>query len=167
MCADTSPHSSFSVAVALALCASAACGGARGSASPAPGPKAPDATRESSLPAAIRSSYASRDTGNHAIAIFAAATIRELRFASQPQLEIKLRGAVGDSVRIIERRNLPSPIVPGTTYRDVYIAVEILGHLNAQCISALIAGAPAADSAANNAACARLIARDSARQGRP
>jgi hypothetical protein len=71
-------------------------------------------------------------------------------------------------VRVVGRRNLASPVVRGTTYRDIYVAVEILGHLNAECISARITGAtPTAQGAGP---CASLGVRDSAavrRSGAP
>jgi hypothetical protein len=63
---------------------------------------------------------------------------REVRFAKQPSIRVILVNGAVDSIRVIERRNLPEPVVPGQTYRDVYIAVEILGHLNAACLSARI-----------------------------
>src|SRR6476469_7827887 len=47
----------------------------------------------------------------------------EVRFASQPHLRVRLCWG-GDTLRVVQRDNLPSPIVPGTTYRNVYIAVE-------------------------------------------
>jgi hypothetical protein len=83
-----------------------------------------------------------------------------VRFASQPQISVRLCGALTDSVRIIERRNLPDPVQPGVTYRDVYIAVEILGHLNAECLARRIT-APPAESGPD--VCASLRVRDSAR----
>ncbi len=52
---------------------------------------------------------------------------------------------LGHVHRVVERRNLPRPVQPGVTYRDVFVAVEILGHLNARC---LLAGLLGADSAA-------------------
>jgi hypothetical protein len=36
---------------------------------------------------------------------------------------------------VVQRDNLPSPVVPGTTYRNVYIAVELLGRINAECLA--------------------------------
>ena len=68
----------------------------------------------------------------------------EVRFASQPRVRVRLCWG-GDTVRVIQRDNLPSPIVPGTTYRNVYIAVELLGRVNAACLADLIgvgSGAP-------------------------
>jgi hypothetical protein len=58
----------------------------------------------------------------------------EVRFASQPHLRVRLCWG-GDTLRVIQRDNLPSPIVPGTTYRNVYIAVELLGRINAECLA--------------------------------
>jgi hypothetical protein len=58
----------------------------------------------------------------------------EVRFASQPHLRVRLCWG-GDTVRVVQRDNLPSPVVPGTTYRNVYIAVELLGRVNAECLA--------------------------------
>jgi hypothetical protein len=58
----------------------------------------------------------------------------EVRFASQPHLRVRLCWG-GDTVRVVQRDNLPSPIVPGTTYRNVYIAIELLGRVNAECLA--------------------------------
>lgn len=58
----------------------------------------------------------------------------EVRFASQPRVRVRLCWG-GDTVRVVQRDNLPSPIVPGTTYRNVYIAVELLGRINAECLA--------------------------------
>ena len=61
----------------------------------------------------------------------------EVRFASQPHLRVRLCWG-GDTLRVVQRDNLPSPIVPGTTYRNVYIAVELLGRINAECLADMI-----------------------------
>lgn len=90
-----------------------------------------------------------------AIILFASASAREVRFASQPRIQVRLCGGVLDSVRILERRNLPDPVQPGVTYRDVFVAVEILGHLNAECLASRITG-----GAGQNAACAAIQVRD-------
>jgi hypothetical protein len=58
----------------------------------------------------------------------------QIRFASQPHLRVRLCWG-GDTVRVVQRDNLPSPVVPGTTYRNVYIAVELLGRVNAECLA--------------------------------
>jgi hypothetical protein len=58
----------------------------------------------------------------------------EVRFASQPHLRARLCWG-GDTLRVVQRDNLPSPIVPGTTYRNVYIAVELIGRINAECLA--------------------------------
>ncbi|MFL5480337.1 MAG: hypothetical protein ACJ79X_15080 [Gemmatimonadaceae bacterium] len=58
----------------------------------------------------------------------------EVRFASQPHLRVRLCWG-GDTVRVVQRDNLPSPVVAGTTYRNVYIAVELIGRVNAECLA--------------------------------
>ena len=76
--------------------------------------------------------------GKPTIVLRAEVSAREVRFAKQPAIRVMLVNGAIDSIRVIERRNLPEPVVPGQTYRDVYIAVEILGHLNATCLAARI-----------------------------
>lgn len=148
--------------IALALHGTA-CGASRPSPAEATPVPAADSTARSRAPGgSVRPLYVALDSGNHAIAIFAAARISELRFDKDPRVSVRLLGALGDSVRVLERRNLPDRIVPGTTYRDVYVAVEILGHVNAECLSALITGAAPRDSLSART-CAALTARDSAR----
>jgi hypothetical protein len=100
-----------------------------------------------------------------AIILRASASAREVRFAAQPRIRVRLCGAVLDSVRILERRNLPDPVQPGVTYRDVFVAVEILGHLNAQCLADKITGG----AGQRGSACASIQARDTsgARRGTP
>ena len=96
---------------------------------------------------------------NAAIVLRASASAREVRFASPPRIRVRLCGALMDSVRVVERRNLPDSVQAGTTYRDVYIAVEILGHLNARCLASRI-GVSQRQSDAD--ACASIGIRDSA-----
>jgi len=80
------------------------------------------------------------------IRLFAAVSAKEVRFATQPHIRVRLCNGALDSLHVLERRNLPSPVRAGTTYRDVYVAVEILGHLNALCLSGLITGQRPADT---------------------
>jgi hypothetical protein len=82
------------------------------------------------------------------IVIRASASAEEVRFSGEPKIDVRLTGcSVLDSVRVLERRNLPRPVQPNVTYRDVHIAVEILGHLDVQCLLPTLAGAAAgADS---------------------
>lgn len=95
---------------------------------------------------------------NPDVVILASVTADEVRFAKSPQICVRLTGdARFDTLRIVGRRNLSSPVVAGTSYRNVYVAVEILGHLNADCIAARITRA-GADSLSN---CASLGVRTS------
>lgn len=79
-----------------------------------------------------------RDSTPVAVVIQAEVSAREVRFNKQPTVRVTLAYGTVDSVRVIERHNLPDPVQSGVTYRDVRIAVEILGHINAQCLSARI-----------------------------
>jgi hypothetical protein len=61
----------------------------------------------------------------------------QVRFAKQPQTRVRLCWG-GDSLRVVQRENIPSPVVAGTTYRNVYVAVELIGRVNAECVADLI-----------------------------
>ena len=83
------------------------------------------------------------------VVIIASAQIAELRFESAPRLRLTTLGC--DSVRVTERRNLPTPVQPGVTYRDVGIGIEIRSWLNVQCL-------PRAAGVAADSALARALA---------
>ncbi|HXT15747.1 MAG TPA: hypothetical protein VN706_08960 [Gemmatimonadaceae bacterium] len=103
------------------------------------------------------------------VVIFAAATAREVTFASQPDLRVRLCGGL-DSIHVLERRNLPSPVVAGTTYRDVYVAVQIFGRLNADCITRTLTGRAPRDTAnakSSQLDCASLELHGTASPTRP
>jgi hypothetical protein len=71
----------------------------------------------------------------------------QVRFASQPHVRVRLCWG-GDTLRVVQRTNIPSPVVAGTTYRNVYVAVELVGRLNGQCLAdAIGVGNRAAGSA--------------------
>jgi hypothetical protein len=76
--------------------------------------------------------------------IVASVSAREVRFETQPQAEVRLTGCAAlDTVIVTERTNLPDPVQPGVTYRDVRVGIEIRGWLNVQCVAALAAADPA------------------------
>jgi hypothetical protein len=70
----------------------------------------------------------------------------EVKFGAQPHIRVRLCWG-GDTLRVVQRDNLPSPIVPGTTYRNVYVAVEIIGRINAECLANQLGVGPAQQSA--------------------
>jgi hypothetical protein len=84
--------------------------------------------------------------------------IDQLRFNRQPNVRVRLCWG-GDTLRVVSRQNLPSPVVAGTTYRNVYVAVELLGRINAECLADRIgvgSGGSAARSQTSVASCAFL-----------
>lgn len=89
----------------------------------------------------LRADSARADAGRAPdILISASATAREVRFESQPQIRIDLNGCAAlDSIVTTRRENLPDPVQPGVTYRDVRVGVEIRAWLNVQCLPALAA----------------------------
>jgi hypothetical protein len=106
------------------------------------------------------------DTSRGTLRILASVTADEVRFVGSPRICVRLTGdARLDSVRVLARRNLASPVVSNTTYRNVYVAVEILGRLKAECLASRITGAGADSTAA--ARCASLGVQDAAGGGRP
>src|SRR2546423_628662 len=73
-------------------------------------------------------------TGNPTVYLFVGVHADEVRFAKQPNVRVRLCWG-GDTLRVVQRQNLPSPVVAGTTYRNVYVAVELIGRLNGECLS--------------------------------
>ena len=110
--------------------------------------------------AARRADTASSSARHPTIILCAGVGAREVHFNTQPDISVRLTGALGDSVRVLERRNLPRPVVAGTTYRDVFIAVEIVANLADSCRE------QAADTARAGATalCADILRADSARR---
>ncbi len=107
-----------------------------------------------------------RDTTSVGVIIYATVSAREMRFAQQPEVTVRLSGGL-DSVHVLERRNLPSPVAVGATYHDVYVSVEIFGRVTAQCIAASLrrsgigADVSRLTTAATDTACATLELRGS------
>jgi hypothetical protein len=172
-------------AAALLVALVAACGGGTsrtGTAAPSPslGEQSPTAaarpgarpiTRDSAQCPALyarrgtAAAAAPRDTtggrGAPDIILCASVSAREVRFATQPQISVRLSGALGDSVHVLERRNLPRPVGAGTTYRDVFVAVEILGHLAQSCAPDSSAAADSTRGAISPSLCASIRVADS------
>lgn len=74
------------------------------------------------------------------VLIVANATIAELRFGTDPRTQVRATGCPGaESVVTTQRQNLPDPVQPGVTYRDVRVGVEIRAWLNLECLPALAA----------------------------
>ena len=117
-------------------------------------------------------------TGNPTIHLLVGVQANEVRFATQPHVRVRLCFG-GDTLRVIRRENIPSPVVAGTTYRNVYVAVELIGRLNGECLSNAIgvgnqntqrrAGAAQPRGAAQTSAgnCAFLGGTAGAGQGNP
>lgn len=95
-----------------------------------------------------------------AIVLRADVSAREVRFAKEPEIRVTLVGGTMDSVRVVERRNLPERVQPGVTYRDVYIAVEVIGRLHAECLAAAIGGREAPSCAGGTAGIRSGAVRD-------
>jgi hypothetical protein len=134
---------------ALAVFAAAGAASAQ-SAATAPCATTPDSARAGTAPR------------NADVVIRASVTIDELRFQTLPQARAIDPGCPGHSpVRVVERSNLPERIEPGVTYRNVHVAVEIVGRLEAACLASL-AGDAALAQALGGSGCAPAAA-DTAR----
>ena len=124
--------------VAGCLLPSARDAAAQGTAGcPSPGAASPGAPTASSDTGAGRPAGTAGATQVAApdVILYASFSARALRFNSLPRARVRFCwGDRGDSLRVIERRNLPSPVATGVTYRDVYVAVELRGHLNPECL---------------------------------
>jgi hypothetical protein len=116
-------------------------------------------------------------TGNPTLHLIVGVHADEVRFAKQPNVRVRLCWG-GDTLRVIQRQNLPSPVVAGTTYRNVYVAVELIGRLNGECLSNAIgvgnqqtqrgvAGQPAAAAQPSASSCAFLGGTAGAGQANP
>jgi hypothetical protein len=145
------------IRLAIALAAACAAFAATGAAAQASAAAAP-------VPCVLAGDSAGGDSaGAHPdVLIRASVSIAELRFESDPAARVRVGGCPdGRGLRVVERRNLPERVQPGVTYRDVYVAVEIVGRLEAACIAAL-AGDAALAGAVGGGGCASAAA-DSAR----
>jgi len=101
---------------------------------------APAAAQADGCPLLLRAGAAGDSAARPTVAVRARADIREVRFETQPRIEIRTTGCVGlDSVVTTERVNLPDPVQPGVTYRDVRVGTEIRAHLDVACLPVLAA----------------------------
>jgi hypothetical protein len=76
------------------------------------------------------------------VVIRATATAREVRFNNQPRTSVRTLGCA-DSLVVTERVNLPDPVEPGVTYRDVRVGVEIRADFRITCLLPALAAHPA------------------------
>ncbi|HYH80281.1 MAG TPA: hypothetical protein VEX86_10800 [Longimicrobium sp.] len=106
------------------------------------------------------------DTAGAVVVIRASATIDEVTFRTEPRASARVVGCGGPAVRVVERRNLPERVEPGVTYRDVRIAVEIVGRVEAACLAAL-AGDAGLAGALGGGACGAPARADTARTSAP
>lgn len=75
------------------------------------------------------------------VLIRATVTAREVRFATRPRTSVRTRGCA-DTLVVTERVNLPDPVEPGVTYRDVRVGVEIRADLRVTCLLPALAADP-------------------------
>lgn len=95
-----------------------------------------------SLP--LASTIAADSGGAPDVLIRARASIRELRFQSRPRTSVRTLGCAGlADVVVTERVNLPDPVEPGVTYRDVRVGVEIRADFQVACLLPALAADPA------------------------
>ena len=106
------------------------------------------------------------DTAGAAVVIRASVRMDEVTFRTEPRATVRAPGCAGPPVRVLERRNLPERVQAGATYRDVYIAVEIVGRLEAQCIAALAQGG-GLEAVLGGGACGNAARPDTARRAAP
>jgi hypothetical protein len=80
------------------------------------------AQQQSSSCPAPRSLSLAGDSTKPDIAIIARVQAAEVRFNAQPQTSLQLFGCPQlDTSRIVVRTNLPTPVQPGVTYRNVVV----------------------------------------------
>lgn len=118
-------------------------------------PTSTAAAFRAALPDSVRLQAGSALDGSPDILFLATVQADQIRFATKPDIRVRLCGG-GDSLRVIERTNLPSPVVPGTTYRNIFINLEILGRMNASCLASKITAVATDTNAAARASCTGL-----------
>jgi hypothetical protein len=92
-------------------------------------PQTPQQQQPQECPAP-RSLRATADSAKPDIAIIARVEARELRFNSQPQTSLRLAGCPQlDTSLVVLRTNLPKPVQPGVTYRNVVVDFRLLMKL--------------------------------------
>jgi hypothetical protein len=106
---------------------------------------APAAAQLACAPASSRTDSAAATPARPPdVLIVATASIAQLRFESEPRTQVRATGCPGaESVVTTQRQNLPDPVQPGVTYRDVRVGVEIRAWLNVECLPAMAAADPA------------------------
>src|SRR5687768_167644 len=117
---------------------------------PAPGATPPPDTARPRTDT-IAASIGGARTGSADILLLASVQANEVRFATQPRVRVRLCWA-GDTLTVVRRDNLPTPVVAGMTYRNVFVAVELLGRLNAECLIDRIATRATAKRPLNDSA---------------
>ena len=132
----------------LSVTQTAGCPAPAVTAVPGRGDSETTATRDSA-------SRASVANGAPDAVLLVAFSADELRFNTQPNARIRFCWG-GDSLHIVERRNLPSPVVAGTIYRNVFIAAELRAYLNAECLSQRLGLTASSTDKPGNSACAAL-----------
>lgn len=89
---------------------------------------------------ALAATLAADSTRAPDVVIRASVSARELRFGSRPRATVRTLGCLPlDTVIVTERVNLPDPVEPGVTYRDVRVGIEVRAHLSVLCLPALAA----------------------------
>lgn len=106
------------------------------------------------------------DSANATVKILAWVSADEVTFRARPQVSARVGNCAGPAVRVLERRNLPERVEAGATYRDVYIAVEIVGRVEASCLAAL-AGDAGLAAALGGDACGSTVRADTAAAAPP
>ena len=90
-------------------------------------PAQPQAQPQCPAPRSLR---AATDSAKPDIAIIARVEARELRFNSQPQTSLQLAGCPQlDTSLVVLRTNLPKPVQPGVTYRNIVVDFRLLMKL--------------------------------------
>jgi hypothetical protein len=94
------------------------------------------------------------DTTKSDIVLFARVRAETLRFESTPEVRAAVSGCPQlDTTRLVIRTNLPQPVQPGVTYRNVLIDARLRAQFaDIECLLADLAGATVADSARNRGA---------------
>lgn len=88
-----------------------------------------------------RSLSLAADSAKPDIAIMARVQAAELRFSAQPNTSLQINGCPQvDTSRVVLRTNLPTPVQPGITYRNVVVDFRL--NMKFAELECLLAGKP-------------------------
>lgn len=73
------------------------------------------------------------------VSITGSVTARRVEHKTAPDVSVRLYGTPVDTLRVVERTNLPDSVKPGVVYRDVQVTFEYRSVLDTLLLDSLLA----------------------------